>query len=232
MLIFDNLELVFLAAPKSGSTSFEKAFRAHANRRLNKGLPKHLRYNRFCKLFPEIAERYEAVTVLRDPLETLYSWYRYRTHWRLLGHPRSTRAMSFSEFFEEWCKDDPKEFASMNPSVNFVLDRKGNQFPGLKVIRYEDNALLLEHIRKRLGIEKKLKRHNVAPGSGGGVVGGITRVLRGAEAGDVTKKLGQAELRSQIDGNHPKIVEAYETYRRIAFTEVADLRSGLVIAGD
>lgn len=232
MLIFPDLKLVYLACPKTGTTTFERTFGPYADSELSESVVKHVRYARFRRKFPAIAKKYEVVTCLRDPLESLYSWYSYRSRLTLMGRTRSTRGMSFEEFFDEWCKPEPAPFAKVAPSVKFVTDKNGMQFKKLKVVRYEDADLLFAHIATRLGISPRFDRYNRSPSPEGTLSQWVGRMFRGRadKADGESRKLNTRDLTQRVDLSKPKIQEAYDIYHRIEFTDVGSLKGARAAA--
>lgn len=163
MLIFDDVKLIYLANPKTGTTAFELAFRRHANEDLSNALPKHVSYGRVRRKFPELAETHEAITCVRDPLETLYSWYRYRQRATMLNFERSTANVSFTEFIEEWCKDEPQEFAQVNAGSTFVMNKKGKVPRKLRLFRYDASPSIIDYVSAKRGEKIAVKKKNVSP---------------------------------------------------------------------
>ncbi len=91
MLLAPGKGFVFLASTKSGSTSIETAFMTHSQMILRKPPAiKHTTYAGFqrflqpflnSKGFPR--ESYEVVCVVREPIDWLSSWWRYRSREKL-----------------------------------------------------------------------------------------------------------------------------------------------------
>lgn len=196
MLIFDDIKLVYLANPKTGTTSFEHAFEKFANAEESQRLAKHAPFRRFKRKFPDMAKEYEVVTCLRDPLETLYSWYRYRARVTIRGQSRSTYGMTFEEFFAEWCKPDPAPYAGMNGSVSFVLNKKGKVVKRLKIFKYGASNGLHEYVAGKMGI----------------VVPDLQKNVSRASVSVQRKPL--AEL---VDTKHEKLRRVYDIFDSIKF---------------
>ncbi|HHG91202.1 MAG TPA: gamma-glutamyl kinase [Devosia sp.] len=196
MLIFREIKLVYLANPKTGTTSFEHAFERFADHKTSKALPKHVPFRRFRRKFPELARECEIVTSVRDPLDTLYSWYRYRARPALRGHVNSTFGLAFEAFLCEWCKAEPASFADVGASVGFVLNEKGEISKRLKIFRYEERSSLQKHVAAKLGRDVPELARNVS------------RAKKDPTA--------LAPIRGTIS-RYPKLQKAYEIYDRIAF---------------
>ncbi len=196
MLIFREIKLVYLANPKTGTTSFEHAFASFADSKKSKFLPKHTPFRRFRKKFPRLAREYEIVTCVRDPLDTLYSWYRYRSRPALRGHANSTFALSFEEFFSEWCKPEPAAFADVGASVGFVLNERGKIPQRLKIFRYEDRSALQNYVCGKMGQKIPELARNVS------------RTKKDMTILD--------PFRSTVS-RYPKLQKIYDSYARIGF---------------
>lgn len=168
MLVFWKERLVLLAVPKTGTTAIEGALAPRASLVLRdpptlKHTPLY-RYRRF--LAPYFAAGggidLETAAVLRHPVDWLGSWYRYRSREDLVGHPNSTRNVSFDEFVAEYCKGKPAPFAAVGSQAKFVADAEGG--PGVThLFRYESQPALIAFLEERLAVRMDLPRLNVSP---------------------------------------------------------------------
>ncbi len=168
MLIFARQKLVFLSVPKTGSTAYARALAEHAA--LVVTAPPELkhapvfRYNRF---FREMVERFVGaditiVAVMREPLDWLGSWYRYRSRDVLRGHPNSTYGMSFDTFVEAYCDPDPPDFARVGSQAKF-LEPQRNGTRVTHLFRYEDQRSLQGFLAERLGVVVAPEHANRSP---------------------------------------------------------------------
>lgn len=168
MLMFWKERLVFLAVPKTGTTAIEGALAPRASLVLrDPAILKHTpvyRYRRFIEPFFGTAGPMdmETVAVTRHPVDWLGSWYRYRLRDDLVGHPNSTRNVSFDEFVREFCKDKPAPFAALGTQSKFLLDPEG-QIAVTHLFRYEAQDKLIAFLQDRLGMTFQLKQLNVSP---------------------------------------------------------------------
>ena len=107
MLLFWKERLVFLAVPKTGTSAYEAALQTRASIAvLDPPELKHApiyRYNRFFRpMFERTGgEDMETLAVVRDPLDWLGSWYRYRRRPFLDGKRTSTADVSFDAGFSD-----------------------------------------------------------------------------------------------------------------------------------
>lgn len=116
MLVFAKKKLVILAMPKTGTTSLEaslapKADLVFRNPPNLKHTPAH-RYYKSLRPYLEAGglEGLELVCALREPIDWLGSWYRYRTRPAKDGMPTSTKGMSFDEYVNDYLKGKPPEW--------------------------------------------------------------------------------------------------------------------------
>ena len=170
MLVFWDQKLILLSVPKTGTTALEGALSHYADIVIrNPPTLKHARvyrYRQFLKpLFVQGAgakeEELTTVAVMRNPIDWLSSWYRYRHRDGLVGHPNSTRNVSFDEFATEHMKGKPAAFANVGSQSKFLLDGEGNL--GVDhLFRYEDRTV--QHwLEQRLNVKVTLNQKNVSP---------------------------------------------------------------------
>lgn len=128
MMVFARHSLVFLAVPKTGTTALEAALRPHAS--LSVDDPPHLRHmNRGVFdadwrgfLEARFGTTFDTCAVLRDPLDRLGSWYRYRELPEFDGTPLSTAGISFDEFVEGLLAVERPGFAQIGSQDRFCMD--------------------------------------------------------------------------------------------------------------
>lgn len=187
MLVFSEQRLTFLATPKTGTTAIELAVRAHADISFTKGR-KHINAARFHgKIAPFLKDAFgietETVAVMRDPVDQIRSWYRYRARPELEGTPRSTATMSFDDFVLAVTSNDPPEFARIGSQFDFLTDRR-QQVAVSHLFAYDNLDALLGFLDKRLGTAIELKRHNMSPWKQAELSAHVDTVLRRARAAE------------------------------------------------
>lgn len=168
MLVFWKENLVLLAVPKTGSTALEGALAPRASMVLRD--PPHLkhapcyRYKRFLKPFFVQAggQKPELMAIVRNPVDWLSSWYRYRTRSDLIGHENSTKDVSFDEFVLEYCKGQPAPFANVGSQNKFLRINDG-ELGVQQLFRYEAQPTILGYLEQRLKMQITLKQKNVSP---------------------------------------------------------------------
>ena len=168
MLVFWNERLVFLAMPKTGTTAIEMALRPRAGIAItDPPVMKHTplyRYQRFLEPYFEKggATGFETVAMVREPVDWLGSWYRYRQRDDLAGHPNSTRDISFDEFVRAYLRRDRPPFAAVGSQAKFLHDASG-AVAVTHLFQYERQDALLAFLQERLGQALALKRLNESP---------------------------------------------------------------------
>ena len=168
MMIFHKAQLAYLAVPKTASTAIEAALAPHASALLRDppGL-KHSNAKKFDKKLRAIFEprgqaRLETVAIIRDPIDWLGSWYRYRQRPFLRGKPKSTYDHSFSEFVEAYLSADQPAFADIGSQARFLTSETGallvdHLFP------YGTLSSFKEFMQRRLGVSLALTVENASP---------------------------------------------------------------------
>ena len=168
MLVFWKENLIFLAVPKTGTVAIEGALAPYASMVLReppqiKHAPLY-RYGRFLRpMFDKVGnKKLDTIAVIRNPVEWLSSWYRYRNRNFLVGHENSTRGVTFHDFVMEYCKDDPAPFAKIGSQAPYVFDKKGTR-ETTHLFAYEHQPALIAFLENRLDMSIKLKQLNVSP---------------------------------------------------------------------
>ena len=168
MLVFWRAKLVVLAVPKTGTTALEAALLPHADAAiLNPPDKKHVTARRYRNQLAPFFEnrgtrRLETMAVIREPLDWLMSWYRYRARPEIAGSEASTAAMSFDAFVEGWLSDPEPEFARVGRQSRFVSNDRGEVIVD-HLFRYEALEDAVGFLEARLGVSLDLPRRNVSP---------------------------------------------------------------------
>lgn len=168
MLVFWDENLVFLAVPKTGSTALENALAPRAavvvrNPPELKHAPVY-RYERFlANYFDTVTgKRFETMAVVREPISWLSSWYRYRHRDDLVGHPNSTRGITFDAFVREYWRGKSAPFANVGSQARFLA--KGDSPAAVDhLFAYEDQDRINAFLQERLGTRFETKQANVSP---------------------------------------------------------------------
>lgn len=167
MLVFWDQRLVFLATPKTGSTAIETALESLAEVAVTRPpVLKHtpaLRYRRFLGPYLERAAGapFTVVALMREPLEWLGSWYRFRQREEVIEPQKSTRGMSFDRFVDGYLQTPRPAFADVGGQARF-LD-PGKEKPLDHIFRYDEIDAFVGFLEDRLGCEITLPVINVSP---------------------------------------------------------------------
>lgn len=163
MLIFWKARLVLLSVPKTGTTALEAAFGPHADAAIHNppGL-KHMGVAKWRSQLAPVFERkgkrpLETVAVMREPVDWLSSWWRYRQRPALDGQQNSTAGQDFDAFIAAWLSDDPPPSASVGSQARFLGGGVDHLY------RYEDLPRLARFLEERIGVQAPLERRNVSP---------------------------------------------------------------------
>ncbi len=168
MMVFWKERLAFLAVPKTGTTALEMAIgpRAEIVMRDPPQL-KHMTLQRFERFMLPLfktaaAGGFETVAIVRDPVDWLGSWFRYRQRDDITGHPNSTQGRSFDAFVEGWLRKTPPGFANVGSQARFVGDGAG-AVGVTHLFRYESFGAVTGFFEARLGLKIETKALNVSP---------------------------------------------------------------------
>ena len=170
MIASVDKRFVFLSNPKTGSTAVEKAFGPFAEFKVGvRPRWKHIKYDEVRRIFGEFFEEQgcQHYAIVRHPIETLLSWYRYRAREALSDpeHPFSmnyTGDIPFGQFVEEWGMDAPPPRARVSASTDFALTRDGTIAP-VNFYRYESMDTLWGVLAEHIGKTPETVEANVSP---------------------------------------------------------------------
>lgn len=167
MMVFWEQRLVVLATPKTGSTALETALEPQAalvSRRPPelKHTPAY-RYRRFLAPYLEktAGAEFEVVAMMREPVDWLGSWYRFRQRQTRPLSRFDTSGMSFDAFVEGYIAKPRPGFADVGSQARF-LSHNGDLGVD-RVFAYENMAGFLGFLSDRLGCAIDLGQENVSP---------------------------------------------------------------------
>lgn len=170
MLIFWKQRLVLLATPKTGSTALETALGSLAAVDIArppdiKHTPAY-RYQRFLRPWLQNSahgQTFEAVALMREPVDWLGSWYRFRRRADLDGTDRSAASLSFAEFAAAYRTDPRPPVADVGSQARFLSGTEGGGLGVDRVFRYEAMDRFVAWLEDRLDCPIELPRLNVSP---------------------------------------------------------------------
>jgi hypothetical protein len=187
MLIFSPQNLAFLAVPKTGTTAVEMALKPRADVIFTKRR-KHLTATKYRnKVLPFLDDvmdvRPQAIAVMRDPVEQIRSWFRYRSGPRQSGGRNSTHGCSFDDFVLEVISDKPAPFASIGSQFNFLCNEAGDLLVE-HLFSYETQPALIAFLSEAFEEEISFKTRNVSPPVDAPLSAEVETQLRAARAGE------------------------------------------------
>lgn len=168
MLVFFKENLVFLAVPKTGTTAYEAALRGRADIIYRKRPSlKHTPARKFVRTIAPFLDkvhdlRPETMAVIRDPLDQLRSWYRYRQKASLDGQPNSSKGMSFEEFVRGFLSDSPPPPAKLGTQHRFLTDNSDKVLVD-HLFAYERPIEFIAFLEDRFETKLDIPVKNVSP---------------------------------------------------------------------
>ncbi|PRZ48034.1 gamma-glutamyl kinase [Tritonibacter scottomollicae] len=193
MMVFYGAKLVLLSVPKTGSTALQSALRPHADMVISdppelKHSPLY-RYNRWVRpMFEKVCgAELEVVAIMREPVDWLGSWYRFRQRPHLNGRPTSTREISFDRFVDDYCRGKRPAHAEVGSQAKF-LEAQPNGCRVSHLFAYETLAPFHAFLRDRTGVDYETRSENVSP------------------AGDLTLR---SATRKKLERKHPEEFALY-----------------------
>ena len=168
MMVFWEQRLVVLATPKTGSSALETALDGQAA--LITRRPPELKHTQAFKYRKLVArylektagERFSVVALMREPVDWLGSWYRFRQRRSRANDPAGTGGLSFEEFVEAYVTTPRPRFAEVGSQFRFLSDGAG----GVGVDRlfcYEEMDSFVRFLEERLERAIVLPLENVSP---------------------------------------------------------------------
>lgn len=177
MLASIDKQFVLLLNPKTGTTALERAFYKYAEIHVGGRFAggdhrwKHIDYRRMKRVFGDCFERNkcEIYAVVRDPIETLFSWYNFRSRedLKVPTHPNAknyTGNITWGQFVRDWAQKEPPPHAAIRDPVKFVFD-KNQQVAPINIYKYNDIASLYKRLAEHVGENPRITRINASPKS-------------------------------------------------------------------
>lgn len=172
MLIFAEKRLILYSMPKTGTTSIQKALEKSATIKFSRTGPfglKHINAKAFQKWektlkaqFP--GDKFVSCCVMREPIDLLKSWYRYRSRKDIKSVERSTSNITFDKYlnnlYEE--KDQDKSIRSLFDGQSRFLFPKDKMLID-RIFPYEKFDSFIEFITNKIGKDFEIPRINKSP---------------------------------------------------------------------
>jgi hypothetical protein len=167
MLISVEKRLANLAMPKTGTTAVQQAIHKYCDIQFSRSpRTKHMTMRVFERfMMPYLREigagDTETFCVIREPVDWLGSWYRYRSR-PGFSSAKSTRGVSFAEFVEAYLTHPQPAFARIGGASRFVVGRSG--MPAVThMFRYDNMVGMVRFLEERFGRGIRLPKANVSP---------------------------------------------------------------------
>ncbi len=167
MLIFFDRRLVFLATPKAGSTAIEAALDSLANLAITRPEPlKHTtlaEFERHIRPWLEAkagGDRFTTVALMREPLDWVRSWYRFRRRDDDDDPAHPMAGLDFEGFATACLQPDPPGFARIGRQADHLTAPDSRVD---RIFRYEEMDRFTDFLEGRLDCIVNLPRLNVPP---------------------------------------------------------------------
>lgn len=166
MLIFWEQRLVFLATPKAGSTAIEMALESLASAALQRpGALKHTdigTYRRFVGpwLAAQTGHDFTTVALMREPVDWLRSWYRFKLRDDDDDPDHGMHGVSFADFAARYAGDGGPHDLGIGSQHAFLTDGAAQVD---RIFRYEQIDSFVDFLEGRLDCAIELPRINVPP---------------------------------------------------------------------
>ena len=151
MIISAEKKFIFVAVPKTGSSSIEKALAKYSDEELEKGKTRHT----MLKHIPDMLDKpYYKFCFFRNPWDRMVSLYHYH-----LRQGDNFLSRSYGEIsFDEWVKK-AKLAGTLEKQTEYIM-HKGKIVPNVAVYKFEEIDDAWNHICKTLGVEGELPHIN------------------------------------------------------------------------
>ncbi|MFV2052902.1 gamma-glutamyl kinase [Aliiroseovarius sp. YM-037] len=112
--------------------------------------------------FPKNSKNLTTVAVMREPIDWLGSWYRYRSRDALVGSEKSTRDVSFDAFINAYLADERPAYADLGSQGRFLCGN-GDVPKVDQIFDFTQLDRLRCFFEERLGRQLTLRPVNVSP---------------------------------------------------------------------
>lgn len=168
MQVFHNHQLVVFAIPKTASTALEAALAPHASVVVQSPpSQRHMNWGAYTSSWAPMLQKafdvqFEGMAVVREPVERLRSWYRYRATEQFAGTDLSSQGMSFDDFIAATMDKTPPRVARIGAQDKFCMSLTGVvQIKHL--FDFAQMPLAIAWLSERLGREIAMDWRNVSP---------------------------------------------------------------------
>ncbi|MCQ0971611.1 sulfotransferase family protein [Paracoccus sp. TK19116] len=189
MLIFWDQRLVFLATPKAGSTAIEAALEPLASVAITR--PAALKHTGIATWRAHVApwlgaedrREFTTVALMREPIDWLRSWYRFRQRDDQDDPVHAMAGITFADFARDYAALGGPDRLGIGRQSD-VLTQDGARID--RIFRYEDMPAFVDFLEERLDCVVELPRLNVPPSVDVALSDDQAAVLTKAMDADVT----------------------------------------------
>jgi hypothetical protein len=153
--------------PKCASTALEAALASQMDVVISRNpAAKHTPFRKYDRFLRRYLETYtdgplEVVSLFREPVDWLRSWWRYRSRDGLADSSRSAKGWTFDQFAQAYLSGQ-RGPASVGSQARFVSTRDGSLGVD-RIFRYESIRDCAAYLSDRLASDVVLDRLNVSP---------------------------------------------------------------------
>ena len=166
MLIFWEKRLVFLATPKTGSTAIEMALEPLASASLQR--PEALKHTGIASyhrhlgpwLTEQTGEDFTTIALMREPLDWLRSWYRFKLRDDSDDPTHPMEGVSFADFARRYVAPGGRTALGIGSQAEFLLNGRNRAD---RIFRYDRIDAFIDFLETRLDCMIELPRINVPP---------------------------------------------------------------------
>ncbi|MEE2860392.1 MAG: hypothetical protein VYB46_06190 [Pseudomonadota bacterium] len=188
MLIFWEQRLVFLATPKAGSSAIEMALESLASVSLQRPAEvKHTDIATYHRHFgpwlqARTGQSFTTVALMREPVDWLRSWYRFKLRDNLDDPQPAMQETAFGDFASAYAGPDGPARLGIGTQSDFLTDGEARVD---RIFRYEHIDSFVEFLESRLDCAIELPRINVPPSVDVHLDSKVEKQLRTAMARDL-----------------------------------------------
>lgn len=188
MLIFFDRHLAFLATPKAGSTAIEAALEPLATTAMLR--PAALKHTDLASwrshvgpwLENQAGQPFTTVALMREPVEWLRSWYRFKLRDDHEDPEHRMDGVSFAQFARDYAAPGGPERLNVGRQCDFLTDGAARAD---RIFRYDHMEDFVHFLEDRLDCAIELPRLNVPPAVDVSLTDADEAALRRAMAADM-----------------------------------------------
>lgn len=190
MLIFWKQRLAFLATPKAGSSAIEAALEPLAELAVTRPPElKHVSARDFRTHFApflsaQAGAPFTTIALMREPIDWLRSWYRFRLFDGGASDPALASAYSFEQFVRDFMAGPKPGSIDIPTQAEFLCDASGTPLVD-RIFPYERIGDFVHFLEDNLDFAITLPRVNVPPAADVGLSAETEVALRETMARDL-----------------------------------------------